>query len=593
MPCIPPCVPLAAVLAPARGDRRRGGRSKCPARVMVVPPESESPLPSLLASEQASWYHTTSEARIPTPPVAARLCAEAAQAPSPTASPKSWCDQGAKSPGASSDHILQLQQLQIDRLNEICGLTSQMRQMRRVASCDKMGHVLSSNQMGHVLSNNQMGHVLSSNQMGHVMSNASFMQASLPPALMDRAEAQQLLRASGVDTGRLEELAYDEQLRAACLTMLEPLEVVWLDGVFDLMHYGHMYTFLQARKLGHKLIVGVNDDHSVSEAKGTLPAQSAAERAEMVRSCKFVDEVVEGVPYVMDSRYLNEQARKHKVKVICHGNDPCLDKNGNDVYAEAKARGMYRTIHRVTGISTTELIGRMLTHIEPSSELEPAFRALASESSRWRFTATGDVYHDFLDACHVPNEEGKPVVYVDGTWDMLHVGHVQTLNLVREMARSELGSEPYLIVGVHDYKHGIRGLSSPIMNLQERVLAVMAIKPVDDVVVDAPLKVTEEHCCNLGVDLVFFATYEGADDNTAERFEYPMAAGILRTIVRPRKGLTIETMLDTVKREKKKLHEQYRVKSTKENNFYQQTLRSQTKAKSCPTRMSSFPSVAN
>jgi len=162
---------------------------------------------------------------------------------------------------------------------------------------------------------------------------------------------------------------------------------------------------------------------------------------------------------------------------------------------------------------------------------------------------------------------------------------------VRATAKSELGAEPYLIVGVHDCRHGIRGHSSPIMNLQERVLAVMAVKPVDDVVVDAPWQVTEQHCCNLAVDLVFHATYEGADDYMDERFEYPMAAGILRTLVRPRKGVTIETMIETVKKEKNKLHEQYRCKSTKENKFYQQTLRSARKEKTCPSRLMSVSNM--
>ena len=41
-----------------------------------------------------------------------------------------------------------------------------------------------------------------------------------------------------------------------------------MDGVFDLMHYGHMNAFRQAKALGTHLIVGVNSDESVKQCKG-------------------------------------------------------------------------------------------------------------------------------------------------------------------------------------------------------------------------------------------------------------------------------------------------------------------------------------
>lgn len=41
-----------------------------------------------------------------------------------------------------------------------------------------------------------------------------------------------------------------------------------MDGVFDLMHYGHMNAFRQARAIGSHLIVGVNSDVSVERCKG-------------------------------------------------------------------------------------------------------------------------------------------------------------------------------------------------------------------------------------------------------------------------------------------------------------------------------------
>ena len=49
--------------------------------------------------------------------------------------------------------------------------------------------------------------------------------------------------------------------------------IIFMDGAFDMMHYGHMNAFRQGRSLGTKLIVGVNDDESITACKGIpLPA---------------------------------------------------------------------------------------------------------------------------------------------------------------------------------------------------------------------------------------------------------------------------------------------------------------------------------
>ena len=71
-----------------------------------------------------------------------------------------------------------------------------------------------------------------------------------------------------------------------------------MDGAFDLMHYGHANAFRQGRALGTHLIVGVNSDESITACKGP-PVMNDAERQTAVSGCKFVDEMVLDVPYVM------------------------------------------------------------------------------------------------------------------------------------------------------------------------------------------------------------------------------------------------------------------------------------------------------
>ena len=65
---------------------------------------------------------------------------------------------------------------------------------------------------------------------------------------------------------------------------------IWMDGAFDMFHYGHANAFRQGRSLGTYLVVGVNDDASITECKGP-PVLNDDERIRMVSGCKFVDEV--------------------------------------------------------------------------------------------------------------------------------------------------------------------------------------------------------------------------------------------------------------------------------------------------------------
>jgi D-beta-D-heptose 7-phosphate kinase/D-beta-D-heptose 1-phosphate adenosyltransferase len=78
-----------------------------------------------------------------------------------------------------------------------------------------------------------------------------------------------------------------ERLRAAGKT------IVFTNGVFDLLHVGHLRYLQQARALGDALIVGINSDRSVRAVKGAdRPITPAAERAEILAALASVDAVV-------------------------------------------------------------------------------------------------------------------------------------------------------------------------------------------------------------------------------------------------------------------------------------------------------------
>lgn len=73
--------------------------------------------------------------------------------------------------------------------------------------------------------------------------------------------------------------------------------VGYIAGVFDLYHIGHLNMFRRAKEMCDYLIVGVVSDEGVRHIKRTEPFVPFNERIEMVKSCRYVDEVVE-IPYL-------------------------------------------------------------------------------------------------------------------------------------------------------------------------------------------------------------------------------------------------------------------------------------------------------
>lgn len=68
--------------------------------------------------------------------------------------------------------------------------------------------------------------------------------------------------------------------------------VVFTNGVFDLLHYGHVTYLQKARKLGEALLVAVNSDRSVRRLKGpTRPLVSVTDRMHVLAALACVDAV--------------------------------------------------------------------------------------------------------------------------------------------------------------------------------------------------------------------------------------------------------------------------------------------------------------
>jgi len=92
---------------------------------------------------------------------------------------------------------------------------------------------------------------------------------------------------------RAEVMGLAEAVRAAAAWRVAGERVVLANGVFDLLHVGHVRYLAGARALGTRLIVAVNGDGSAARLKGPgHPVMGAADRARLVSALRGVDAVV-------------------------------------------------------------------------------------------------------------------------------------------------------------------------------------------------------------------------------------------------------------------------------------------------------------
>ena len=169
------------------------------------------------------------------------------------------------------------------------------------------------------------------------------------------------------------------ELLRAKVTLGLPVRV-YCDGVFDLLHYGHSRALEQARAAASAalaaacggggsataaihLTVGVCTDADVAAYKGAAPVLSYAERVESLRHCRWVDAVLPA-PWVPTPTFLDA----HGLDVLAHDALPYADLSGfaagGDCYAAIKTAGRFLPTQRTDGVSTTDILARVLARGE-------------------------------------------------------------------------------------------------------------------------------------------------------------------------------------------------------------------------------------
>lgn len=242
------------------------------------------------------------------------------------------------------------------------------------------------------------------------------------------------------------------------------------------------------------------------------------ERVAAVEACRWVTKSVPHAPYVTSLPWISHYGCWY----VVHGDDITSDAGGEDCYRFVKAADRFLVVKRTPGISTTDLVGRMLLctknhfiksltdsiegRASPASgessgkEMLQRIRNYATDATglqpgcevwTWKSSLEAKLESDVADAGSfsklvqgIPPKPGQPIVYVDGGYDLFSSGHIEFLKRVSAAEKVQA----YIIAGVHD-DHVInhwKGLNYPIMNIFERGLCVLQCKYINAVIFGAP-----------------------------------------------------------------------------------------------------------
>eukprot|EP00913_Durusdinium_trenchii_P014870 g13946.t1 len=166
----------------------------------------------------------------------------------------------------------------------------------------------------------------------------------------------EVLSSALCTTQRLAQFAAPDGREAKQLS--DSNRVVYVPGIFDLVHPGHVAVLSEAARQGDFLLVGLYSDETVRQHRGVAPILSLLERALAVLSLRWVDDVILGAPWSISPELLTSMNISAVVLGRAPGDPSTQDE---ERYRGARERGLLSEFESSFAISSAALKERLVS----------------------------------------------------------------------------------------------------------------------------------------------------------------------------------------------------------------------------------------
>ena len=132
---------------------------------------------------------------------------------------------------------------------------------------------------------------------------------------------------------------------------------IYVDGIFDVFHYGHIESFKKCKELNNNvnLIVGIVNDKVATEYK-RQPIYYEKHRYALVESCKYVDKIIKNCPLIINKEFIEQ----HNIDLVVHGFSNDNDRNNQKkIYEYLISIDKFKEIEYCQEINTSNIIEKI------------------------------------------------------------------------------------------------------------------------------------------------------------------------------------------------------------------------------------------
>ena len=146
--------------------------------------------------------------------------------------------------------------------------------------------------------------------------------------------------------------------------MAEKVYRIYVDGIFDLFHRGHLESLIKAKNILNEpdntiLLVGIVGDKDATSYK-RKPIINEEDRTEIIKSIKYVDNTICPCPLVVTMDFI----KNNNIDIVVHGFVSDEDRNKQkDFFKEIDENGYFKEIEYYSKTSTSEIIKNIKTNL--------------------------------------------------------------------------------------------------------------------------------------------------------------------------------------------------------------------------------------